>query len=110
MNAKNEFLSIVKGREVECVTILYHKQGGEMFGEETIRKYFKLMVDYTLEEYEQFVNSLDFEYDSGFGLQELFGMIWFKDGTWADRAEYDGSEWWSLKSRPVVPDILKKDI
>lgn len=110
MNAKNEFLSIVKGREVECATILYHRQGDEMFGIETIRNYYKLIEGYTLEEFEQFVNSLDFEYDSGYGCQELFGMIWFKDGTWADRGEYDGSEWWSLKSRPEVPDVLKRSV
>lgn len=110
MNAKTEFLYLVKDKEVECATILYHVEGDEVFGKETIHRSFKLMKDYTSEEYEQFVNSLDFEYDSGFGLQELFGMVWFKNGAWAERSEYDGSEWWTTRSRPVVPDILIKNV
>ena len=47
--------------------------------------------------------SLDIEdrdYDSGFGGQELFGTITFKDGTWLERGEYDGSEWWEYKTTP----------
>jgi hypothetical protein len=43
---------------------------------------------------------LDFEYDSGYGGQELFGYIWYEDGTWSSRGEYDGSEWWEHVSRP----------
>lgn len=46
---------------------------------------------------------LDFDYCSGFGSQELFGTIWFADGSWADRGEYDGSEWWQHQSRPDLP-------
>lgn len=41
-----------------------------------------------------FLNKLDFTYDSGYGGQELYGQILFKDGTVAIRHEYDGSEWW----------------
>ena len=47
---------------------------------------------------------LDFEYDGGYGGQYLYGYIWYADGTWSERGEYDGSEWWVHKEKP------KKDI
>jgi hypothetical protein len=46
---------------------------------------------------------LNFDYDSGFGIQELYGTIWFYDGTWAERREYDGSEWWEYFVCPPIP-------
>ena len=42
------------------------------------------------------------EYDSGYGLQEWEGWISFQDGSWIERAEYDGSEWWSYKTCPKL--------
>lgn len=45
--------------------------------------------------------ALDFDYDSGYGGQELFGHIWYADGTWSNRGEYDGSEWWELVEPPT---------
>jgi hypothetical protein len=33
-------------------------------------------------------------------------MIWFKDGSWATRGEYDGSEWWEYHKLPQVPTYL----
>lgn len=50
-------------------------------------------------------------YDRGYGGQELFGTLWFSDGTWADRGEYDGSEWWEHRKRPAIPLIgISKDV
>jgi len=48
---------------------------------------------------------LDREYDSGFGTQYLDGIVWFDDGSWATREEYDGSERWRLHRRPELPTI-----
>ena len=48
-------------------------------------------------------------YDNGHGGQELFGMIWIKNGDWIERGEYDGSEWWEYKTCPEVPDELLKN-
>ena len=31
---------------------------------------------------------IDKEYDDGYGGQELYGTIWYKDGTWSTRGEY----------------------
>lgn len=62
-----------------------------------------LHSDHTLEEFEQFKKDLNFEYDSGYGLQELSGTLWLKDGTWLTRGEYDGSEWWEYHYLPEMP-------
>ena len=47
---------------------------------------------------------LDFEYDNGYGGQELFGNVWYTDGTWSERGEYDGAEWWEHKVCPDIPN------
>ena len=64
-----------------------------------------LPVNHTQEDYDNFIKKLDVEYDDGYGTQELFGTIWLTDGTWMDRGEYDGSEWWqsSGSSRDTRP-------
>lgn len=65
-----------------------------------------LKVNHTPAEFNDFMNSLDFQYNSGFGSQNLFGTVWFTDGTWMDRGEYDGSEWWEHHRCPQVPSEL----
>jgi hypothetical protein len=62
-----------------------------------------LKQNYTQEEYKSFLSSLDFEYDDGYGLQQLFGIVWFTDDTWLERGEYDGSEWWEYNKTPEIP-------
>jgi len=46
------------------------------------------------------------EYDSGYGAQELYGAIVFKDGSWLERTEYDGSESWKYKRTPTVKEVF----
>ena len=58
-------------------------------------------------DWERFIRTLDFLYDDGFGSQHLFGIVWFKDGSWLERYEYDGAESWHYKRTPPVPDSLK---
>lgn len=43
-------------------------------------------------------------YYSGYGGQELGGEIAMNDGSWYERGEYDGSEWWEHKRFPKEPD------
>jgi hypothetical protein len=101
MNAKEEFLGHIKDRKVLCADMAHQDCWHNGSSSE-----FKLPVSYTQEQYDEFVNSLDFEYDKGYGGQELFGTIWYKDGTWSDRGEYDGSEWWDYQSCPGIPQEL----
>lgn len=60
-------------------------------------------------EWAKFAEDLQFEYDDGYGTQNLFGTVWFNDGSWLERGEYDGSEWWEYKSVPVIPEELKNN-
>lgn len=62
----------------------------------------------TIEEWDKFLKSLDFEYDDGYGSQILYGTVWLNDGTWLSRGEYDGSEWWELNVCPELPIEFKR--
>lgn len=85
-NAKRELLDEVDGKEVEYVKIAVR----------TIDRT-KIYAEGTLEEV---LPLLDVEYDEEYGEQNLFGYIWYTDGTWVERSEYDGSEWSSYKKCP----------
>lgn len=99
-NAKEEFLEHVEGKNVTCALVKYEYKYGEF-------KTFVLKNHYTQLDYDLFLQSLNFVYDDGFGGQELHGYIWYDDGTWSERGEYDGSEWWEYQSVPQVPDECK---
>lgn len=102
-NAKEEFLQETEYKQVLCADISYnHDYCSNKY--ETV---FHLPLSYTEDQYQVFLESLDFVYDSGYGGQELFGIIWYTDGTWSDRGEYDGSEWWEYNKLPAIPEYLK---
>ena len=96
MNVKDEFLNEVEYKEVLCASIQCDK------------KELILTTGWTDDEFKEFIISLDFKYDSGYGGQELFGLIWYKDGSWSERGEYDGSEWWDYKKSPEIPENLNR--
>jgi hypothetical protein len=99
MNAKEELLDQVKhGGRVLCLKISY--------GVGTYEQTFNLKIGFTEQEWNDLLNKLDFDYDDGYGGQELFGMVWLKDGGWLERGEYDGSEWWEYRCVPIVPEEL----
>lgn len=104
-NAKEEFISLISHdyikSEVKCATI-YREYNYE---EDPFTRV-NLPCNYTQEQYNKFLEALDFEYDAGYGEQELFGLVWFKDDTWADRYEYDGSESWDYHICPEIPLTL----
>ena len=90
-NAKKELLSRVGNLEVEYLQI----QRGDLYSDNVLKIQGKLCQNN--------LDLLDFEYDSGYGSQVLFGYVWFTDGTWLERFEYDGSECWHHITRPI-PD------
>lgn len=49
------------------------------------------------------------DYDDGYGSQVWSGWVSFTDGTWIERHEYDGSEWWEYKKTPSLKDINKEN-
>ena len=68
---------------------------------------------FSASEYQEFLEWLDFYYDSGYGSQELYGCILLKCGQpdrwWLDRHEYDGSERWVLRKRPVLDPQINEE-
>jgi hypothetical protein len=105
MNAKEEFIYHTAGKVVKCATITI---GQNWFDDDDNEVTSILPVGYTQEEFEAFLQSIDREYDSGYGGQELFGTIWYTSGNWSSRGEYDGSEWWEYHICPEIPESLIK--
>lgn len=61
-------------------------------------------------DWSEFLSLADFQYDEGFGAQEVASdlVICFNDGSRLQRYEYDGSEGWDLiGSIPFVPSPKK---
>lgn len=110
INAKQEFLDITEGLEVLCAVIDVE---GDQFDRPYLQnfktpvvksKHLILPINFTIEEYENFLNELDFKYDNSWGHWYINGTIWLKDGRWIERMEYDGSEWYRLVERPIIPE------
>jgi hypothetical protein len=99
-NAKEELIIALDNNvsQIKCARITY----GWSFSHQDN---FDLAVNHTELELKKYLDSLNFTYYSGHGGQELFGIVWLKDGTWLSRGEYDGSEWWIHN---VLPEIPKK--
>lgn len=89
MNASQELLEHIEDRKVKYVQITLEDYGRE-----------PLAVAGSLSEV---LPALNVNYNSGYGSQHLFGTIWYEDGTWSDRGEYDGSEWWEHRECPPLP-------
>ena len=110
VNAKTELLEMLKGikkdkKDIKCAYIEYCKINFEKRGDKDIsidKKESVLKINFTEEEYDNFLKEIDFNYDNGYGGQELFGFVWFNDGNWLERGEYEGSEWWEYKSCPQI--------
>ena len=114
MNAKQE-IGYLKFGDIKCATVKwsdvtsYYDQSDLPEDQKKVRDNVdvSLKVGHTQEEFDAFMNALDFEYDDGYGTMELHGMIWLSNGNWMDRWEYDGSEGWQSNSLPEIPEELK---
>ena len=84
-------LSNIPLSEIRCASIEY--QGTTV----------QLKAVHTKEELSSFLHSLDFNYDSGYGDQNLYGHVWLNNGDWLERTEYDGSEHWTHTGVPQIP-------
>lgn len=91
MNAKEELLKHIADREVKYVQVYV----GFFEGMTTIEG-----------SLDEVLPKLDFEYDNSFGKQYLNGTIWYSNGTWSERGEYDGCEWWEYRECPPLPNKL----
>lgn len=108
MNAKEEFIRHTSsfGMLIKCAQIT--KDEGRWLTEEDYyaENHINLKIGWLAEDFKEFIDKLDFNYNSSYGGQQLFGIIWYEDGTWSDRGEYDGSEWWKHNKCPVIPKDL----
>lgn len=72
-------------------------------------------TDTIMTSFDNFKIISNFEYDNGFGRQEInpYLIVVGKD-FWLERHEYDGREWWEYKEMPerkeVVRLLSKEDI
>ena len=90
-NAKEEFIEQITKKHIPLCALIQIEN-----------KKIILKENYTLSEYGLFLSELEFQYDSGYGSQELYGIVWTKNG-WFSRREYDGSEWWQCNTTPDIP-------
>ena len=100
INAKAEFLNHTANKNIKCAFI-------QFIDYEDSEK-FSLTTGYTQDEYNEFLAGINKTYNNGYGGQELDGMIWYEDGTWTTREEFDGSEWWQYREIPTIPDFLNR--
>jgi hypothetical protein len=94
----------IKNRTIKCATI--SNDEASYIITKDLKPNINLKVNHTEEELQSFLSELNFSYDNGYGGQELFGIIWYTDGTWSERGEYDGSEWWEHHVCPKIPQEL----
>lgn len=101
--ARDEFLAHIKDKPKIVAAVLedVHWSHDEKWC-------FILYPHYTDEEYEKFLADIKISYDEGYGSQEVDGTIWFDDGSFSDRGEYDGSEWWEYQKAPDLPKRPKE--
>ena len=85
--------SIPEGKEIAWAIII-----AKVYERPT--ELFILKPNHTNEQKDIFFRCLDFEYDNGYGCQEVDGKIVFTDNSWIQRGEYDGSEWWTYLRCP----------
>ena len=102
-NAKKELLAAVGDKK-----IIWAKLAKDYSYETDSMLQIVLAPDYTIEQYNEFLNNINFKYDSGFGGQELYGFVALENGEWLEREEYDGAENWALKAYPKFENIISR--
>lgn len=55
---------------------------------------------------ENFFNDIDFDYDDGYGGNEIpLSLYIVGEDWWLERREYDGAEWWDFKTIHKEPKV-----
>jgi hypothetical protein len=105
MNAKEEFLKHIQNKPLVKCAIITFGNNTWLDEDEKVPTHL-LKSNYMGGDWDNFLKAIDQKYDNGFGGQVLFGTIWYEDGTWSSRGEYDGSEWWEYNKCPKIPKEL----
>lgn len=114
MNVKKELLTIMAkfGKTIKDIkginiTLKRDSWDSDMWCYLYYRSILKASIlDANFNQLESKLNLLDFNYDNGYGSQQLFGCVVFTDGSWLERHTYDGSEWWEYKKEPNLDDLM----
>lgn len=109
INARNELEEELVSIPAKLVCADITRETYDFVKKQYVEIEIRLPVGYSEEEFTAFLTVLDFDYDNGYGTQKLYGKIWFDDGTWLERDEYDGSEWWRVKAVPAIPEYLSPE-
>ena len=86
MNLLNETIEVLKGYKKTEQDVLW------------------VGADKSYMTWDDFAKRADYEYDSGYGGQEINShLLVVGKSFWLERHEYDGSEWWEYKEQPKKP-------
>ncbi len=99
-NFYNEIVSLCNPSDIDYVVTTKHRWDADP-------QYFLIDTEWFLEQAKRI------EYDAGYGGNVIaLGLkIVFKDGSWLERDEYDGSESWTHKGKPQKPkEMADKDV
>lgn len=105
INGKEEFLDIVFPLShydiSEAIIIVCTQKENSL----VTKKIFKLKSNFSIKDYFEFLNNLNFEYDNEQGIMSIYGLVIFYDNTWLEREICDaGVERWAHYSRPEIGD------
>ena len=111
INAREELLRHIEALDkVRCAEIIYKPMRKDdqwnvvsYLNYDDRQRHIRLKLNYSQDDWEQFLVDLDFFYYAGYGCFSLDGMIWYEDGNWSERGEYDGSEGWEYCACPPIP-------
>jgi hypothetical protein len=94
MNAREAFLKATEGKRVLCAHIRRNHE------DETYA--YTLKCGYTQEELKLFLEMIDFDYSEEVLSNEIMGLIWFIDKTWAEYIEHRGFFTWKWFYPPEI--------
>ena len=99
INAKQELLKIVNDNNITILKIDINYYGDVDNKGKTVTKHITSL------------DELNFDYDAGYGVQDLYGIVYCKasndNPVWLTRGEYDGSEWWTINTIPEFYNTIK---
>ena len=91
------------GHSLEDIKYIFIKKDDDTVSDVLIKDYSSSSVS------EEELKNLDFDYDYDYGKHYVYGFVAFRDGSYLQRADYDGYEWWKYHRCPKFEDLLKVD-
>ena len=98
-------IQIIYKVKVRCMEIILLESDGQYMSKWSSEKTSKFYLKeyYTEDEFNDFLDVLNFEYDDGTSRNRFHGNIWYTDGTWSHYTESEFSGWEHYEC-PRVPD------